>query len=358
MSSIWGEKVKISVFGGSHTAAIGVTIDGLPSGEKIDMDKVLLQMSRRAPGKDKTATPRCEKDFPNVICGLKDGFTTGAPLTAIIVNTNTKSSDYGAVPELVRPGHADLTALYKYGEHSDFRGGGHFSGRLTASIVFAGAVCRQILERKGIVIGAHALSIGSVKDISLDSLNPEKALLERLNSEYFSVISPEAKEKMYAEVEKYSMESDSIGGIVECAAINVPKGIGDPMFGSVESVFSSILFSIPAVKGVEFGRGFGVAEMCGSENNDPYRVDDKGNFVTETNNAGGILGGITNGMPIVFRLAFKPTPSIGKEQKTVNTKNRENADYTIHGRHDPCIIPRAIPVVEAAAAIALMNLIK
>ena len=358
MSSIWGEKVKISVFGGSHTAAIGVTIDGLPSGEKIDMDKVLLQMSRRAPGKDKTATPRCEKDFPNVICGLKDGFTTGAPLTAIIVNTNTKSSDYGAVPELVRPGHADLTALYKYGEHSDFRGGGHFSGRLTASIVFAGAVCRQILERKGIVIGAHALSIGSVKDISLDSLNPEKALLERLNSEYFSVINPEAKEKMYAEVEKYRMESDSIGGIVECAAINVPKGIGDPMFGSVESVFSSILFSIPAVKGVEFGRGFGVAEMCGSENNDPYRVDDKGNFVTETNNAGGILGGITNGMPIVFRLAFKPTPSIGKEQKTVNTKNRENADYTIHGRHDPCIIPRAIPVVEAAAAIALMNLIK
>lgn len=358
MSSIWGEKVKISVFGGSHTAAIGVTIDGLPSGEKIDMDKVLLQMSRRAPGKDKTATPRCEKDFPNVICGLKDGFTTGAPLTAIIVNTNTKSSDYGAVPELVRPGHADLTALYKYGEHSDFRGGGHFSGRLTASIVFAGAVCRQILERKGIVVGAHALSIGSVKDISLDSLNPEKALLERLNSEYFSVINPEAKEKMYAEVEKYRMESDSIGGIVECAAINVPKGIGDPMFGSVESVFSSILFSIPAVKGVEFGRGFGVAEMCGSENNDPYRVDDKGNFVTETNNAGGILGGITNGMPIVFRLAFKPTPSIGKEQKTVNTKNRENADYTIHGRHDPCIIPRAIPVVEAAAAIALMNLIK
>ncbi|MBP3322925.1 MAG: chorismate synthase [Clostridia bacterium] len=358
MSSIWGEKVKISVFGGSHTAAIGVTIDGLPSGEKIDMDKVLLQMSRRAPGKDKTATPRCEKDFPNVICGLKDGFTTGAPLTAIIVNTNTKSSDYGAVPELVRPGHADLTALYKYGEHSDFRGGGHFSGRLTASIVFAGAVCRQILERKGIVIGAHALSIGSVKDISLDSLNPEKALLERLNSEYFSVINPEAKEKMYAEVEKYRMESDSIGGIVECAAINVPKGIGEPMFQSVESVFSSILFSIPAVKGVEFGRGFGVAEMCGSENNDPYRVDDKGNFVTETNNAGGILGGITNGMPIVFRLAFKPTPSIGKEQKTVNTKNRENADYTIHGRHDPCIIPRAIPVVEAAAAIALMNLIK
>ena len=358
MSSIWGEKVKISVFGGSHTAAIGVTIDGLPSGEKIDMEKVLLQMSRRAPGKDKIATPRCEKDFPNVICGIKDGFTTGAPLTAIIVNSNTKSSDYGAVPELVRPGHADLTALYKYGEYSDFRGGGHFSGRLTASIVFAGAICRQILERKGIVIGAHALSIGSVKDISLDSLNPEKALLEKLNSEYFSVISPEAKEKMYAEVEKYRMEADSIGGIVECAAINVPKGIGEPMFQSVESVFSSILFSIPAVKGVEFGRGFGVAEMCGSENNDPIRVDDKGHFVTETNNAGGILGGITNGMPIVFRLAFKPTPSIGKKQKTVNTKNRENTDYTIHGRHDPCIIPRAIPVVEAAAAIALMNLIK
>ena len=358
MSSIWGEKVKISVFGGSHTAAIGVTIDGLPSGEKIDMDKVLLQMSRRAPGKDKTATPRCEKDFPNVICGMLDGYTTGAPLTAIIVNSNTKSADYANIPEFVRPGHADLTALYKYGEHSDFRGGGHFSGRLTAAIVFAGAVCRQILERKGIVIGAHALSIGEVCDESFDMVKVEASLLNKLNSEYFSVISETKKEEMYQEVEKYRTEQDSIGGIVECAAVNVPKGIGDPMFGSVESVFASILYSIPAVKGVEFGKGFGVSKSSGSENNDNYRIGDNGEIITETNNAGGILGGITNGMPIVFRLAFKPTPSIGKEQKTVNTKNNENADYTIHGRHDPCIIPRAIPVVEAAAAVALMNLIK
>ena len=358
MSSIWGEKVKISVFGGSHTEAIGVTIDGLPSGEKIDMEEVLKDMERRAPGQDKTATPRLEKDFPNVICGLKDGFTTGAPLTAIIVNTNKKSHDYGEIPELVRPGHADLTALYKYGRFSDFRGGGHFSGRLTATLVFAGAVCKQILKRKGIVIGAHALSIGKAKDEGFDSVNISKELLERLNGEYFSVISSEAKEKMYGEIEKYRLEADSIGGVIECAVINVPKGIGEPMFGSVESVFSSILFSIPAVKGVEFGRGFGVSEIAGSENNDPYRINKNGETVTETNNAGGILGGITNGMPIVFRIAVKPTPSIGKEQKTVNTNKNENADITIHGRHDPCIVPRAIPVAEAAAAIALMNLIK
>lgn len=358
MSSIWGEKVKISVFGGSHTEAIGVTVDGLPSGERIDMDKVLREMARRAPGQDKTATPRLEKDFPNVICGLKDGYTTGAPLTAIIVNTNTRSHDYGAVPEIVRPGHADLTALYKYGEYSDFRGGGHFSGRLTAPIVFAGAVCRQILERKGIVIGAHALSIGSVRDESFDSVNINEELLLKLNSEYFSVISPEAKEKMYEQIEKYRIEADSIGGIIECAAINVPKGIGEPMFGSVESAFSSILFSVPAVKGVEFGRGFGVSELAGSENNDPYRINENGQIVAESNNAGGILGGITNGMPIVFRAAFKPTPSIGKEQKTVNTVKKENADFTVKGRHDPCIVPRAIPVVEACAAIALINLIK
>ena len=358
MSSIWGEKVKISVFGGSHTEAIGVTVDGLPSGERIDMDKVLREMARRAPGQDKTATPRLEKDFPNVICGLKDGYTTGAPLTAIIVNTNTRSHDYGAVPEIVRPGHADLTALYKYGEYSDFRGGGHFSGRLTATIVFAGAVCRQILERKGIVIGAHALSIGSVRDESFDSVNINEELLLKLNGEYFSVISSEAKEKMYEEIEKYRIEADSIGGIIECAAINVPKGIGEPMFGSVESMFSSILFSVPAVKGVVFGRGFGVSEIAGSENNDPYRINENGQIVTESNNAGGILGGITNGMPIVFRAAFKPTPSIGKEQKTVNTVKKENADFTVKGRHDPCIVPRAIPVVEACAAIALINLIK
>ncbi len=357
MSSIWGEKVKISVFGGSHTTAIGVTIDGLPAGEKIDMEKVLKQMARRAPGQDLAATPRCEKDYPNVICGLLNGFTTGAPLTAIIVNTNTKSSDYGCVPELVRPGHADLTALYKYGEYSDFRGGGHFSGRLTAALVFAGALCRQILERKGVIIGAHALSIGKVKDAEFDSVNIKTELLNKLSSEYFSVISSEAKEKMYEEIEKYRLESDSIGGVIECAAVNVPKGIGEPMFGSVESVFSSILFSIPAVKGVEFGMGFGVSEISGSENNDLYRVNENGEIITETNNAGGILGGITNGMPIVFRLAFKPTPSIGKEQKTVNTKNMENTSYTVSGRHDPCIVPRAIPVVEACAAIALINLL-
>ncbi len=357
MSSTWGEKVKISIFGGSHTEAIGITIDGLPGGEKIDMEEVLTQMSRRAPGKDKTATTRVEADKPHILSGLLDGITTGAPLCAVIYNTNQRSKDYSDLKVHPRPGHSDFTAAIRYNGANDIRGGGHFSGRLTAPLVFAGAVCRQILEGKGIVIGAHAASIGSVKDVPIDPVNITGEELNMLNREYFSVISTKAKQLMYEEVEKYRLEADSIGGSVECAVTGVPAGIGDPMFGGVENIFASIMFGIPAVKGVEFGAGFEAAKMSGSVNNDEFYYDTDGNVRTRTNNCGGILGGITTGMPLVFRVGIKPTPSIGKVQQTVDLAEKKNAQLMISGRHDPCIVPRAIPVVEAAAAIAIMNLL-
>ncbi len=356
MSSTWGNKIKISVFGGSHTEAIGVNIEGLPAGEKIDMDEILVQMKRRAPGQDKTATARKEADEPHVLSGLLDGVLTGAPFCAVIYNTNQRSKDYSNLKIRPRPGHSDYTAYLRYNASNDIRGGGHFSGRLTAPIVFAGALIRQLLEKKGIVIGAHAASIGGAKDVqfSLTDVNAEQ--LNSLNREYFSVISSDAKEKMYAAVESARIKEDSVGGIIECAAVGVPAGLGDPMFGGVENLISSSVFGVPAVKGIEFGAGFSVAEMLGSENNDEFYYDENGIIKTRTNNCGGILGGITNGMPIVFRCAVKPTPSIGLEQNTVNLETHKNDKLIITGRHDPCIVPRAIPVIESAMAIALGEL--
>ncbi len=356
MSSTWGNKIKISVFGGSHTEAIGVNIEGLPAGEKIDMDEILVQMKRRAPGQDKTATARKEADEPHVLSGLLDGVLTGAPLCAVIYNTNQRSKDYSNLKIRPRPGHSDYTAYLRYNASNDIRGGGHFSGRLTAPIVFAGALIRQLLEKKGIVIGAHAASIGGAKDVpfSLTDVNAEQ--LNSLNREYFSVISSDAKEKMYAAVESARIKEDSVGGIIECAAVGIPVGLGDPMFGGVENLISSSVFGVPAVKGIEFGAGFSVAEMLGSENNDEFYYDENGAVKTRTNNCGGILGGITNGMPIVFRCAVKPTPSIGLEQNTVNLETHKNDKLIITGRHDPCIVPRAIPVIESAMAIALGEL--
>ncbi len=356
MSSTWGNKIKISVFGGSHTEAIGVNIEGLPAGEKIDMDEILVQMKRRAPGQDKTATARKEADEPHVLSGLLDGVLTGAPLCAVIYNTNQRSKDYSNLKIRPRPGHSDYTAYLRYNASNDIRGGGHFSGRLTAPIVFAGALIRQLLEKKGIVIGAHAASIGGAKDVqfSLTDVNAEQ--LNSLNREYFSVISSDAKEKMYAAVESARIKEDSVGGIIECAAVGVPAGLGDPMFGGVENLISSSVFGVPAVKGIEFGAGFSVADMLGSENNDEFYYDENGIIKTRTNNCGGILGGITNGMPIVFRCAVKPTPSIGLEQNTVNLETHKNDKLIITGRHDPCIVPRAIPVIESAMAIALGEL--
>lgn len=355
MSSTYGDKIKISVFGESHGNGIGVVIDGLPAGVKIDMDRVLVQMARRAPGKDKTATPRLEKDFPNVLSGMLDNTLTGAPLCAVIENTNTRSGDYSNLLSCPRPGHSDYAAFVKYNGANDIKGGGHFSGRITAPIVFAGAVCRQILEQKGIKIAAHIASIGNVNDEYFNPVEIEDSLIEKLNLSAFALIDDSAEQKMRDEVEKARTSLDSVGGTIECAVTGIETGIGDPMFDGVEGVIAKAVFGVPAIKGIEFGKGFELAKMRGSQSNDPFRYKD-GKVVTETNNMGGILGGITNGMPVIFRAAVKPTPSISKKQKTVDLQKKENAELEIHGRHDPCIVPRAVPVIEAVTAIAIINM--
>lgn len=355
MSSTYGDKIKISVFGESHGNGIGVVIDGLPAGVKIDMDSVLVQMSRRAPGKDKTATPRKESDLPKVLSGMLGDTLTGAPLCAVIENTNTRSGDYGNLLSCPRPGHSDYTAFVKYNSANDIRGGGHFSGRLTAPIVFAGSICRQILAQKGIKIAAHINSIGNVSDEPFNPVSIDDTLIDRLNKSSFALIDNSVEEKMRDEVEDARMSLDSIGGTIECAVTGIEAGIGEPMFDGVEGVIAKAVFGVPAIKGVEFGKGFELSKMRGSQSNDSFRYVD-GKVVTETNNCGGILGGITNGMPIIFRAAVKPTPSIAQKQKTVDLQKKENAELEVHGRHDPCIVPRAVPVIEAVTAIAIANL--
>ena len=355
MSSTYGEKIKISVFGESHGNGIGVVIDGLPAGVKIDMDRVLVQMARRAPGKDKTATPRLERDFPNVLSGMLDNTLTGAPLCAVIENTNTRSGDYGNLLSCPRPGHSDYAAFVKYNGANDIKGGGHFSGRITAPIVFAGAVCRQILEQRGIKIAAHIASIGGVNDECFNPVEIEDSLIEKLNLSAFALIDDSTEQKMRDEVEMARTSFDSVGGTIECAVTGIEAGIGGPMFDGVEGVIAKAVFGVPAIKGIEFGKGFELAKMRGSQSNDPFRYKD-GKVVTETNNMGGILGGITNGMPVIFRAVVKPTPSIAQKQKTVDLQKKENAELEIHGRHDPCIVPRAVPVIEAVTAIAIINM--
>ena len=354
--SSWGNAVKLSVFGESHGKAIGVVIDGLPAGEALDMEQICLQMSRRAPGKDKAATPRLEKDIPEILSGVLEDRTTGAPLCAVIQNTNTRSGDYGNLLTRPRPGHADYTGFVRYGGFNDIRGGGHFSGRLTAPIVFAGAVCRQILERRGIRIAAHLASVGNIEDSRFDPVHIPEELMDRLSTAVFGLIDQSREAPMRALIEQCRMEQDSIGGTVECAVTGMPAGVGSPMFGGIENVLSSILFGIPAVKGVEFGSGFGGAALRGSENNDAFYYD--GDTVrTKTNRHGGILGGISSGMPIVFRVAMKPTPSISQPQQTVDLSEGTDSLLEIRGRHDPCLAVRAVPVIEAAAAVAMLNLL-
>lgn len=356
MSSTFGKNLHISVFGGSHTEAIGVVIDGLPAGETIDQDALLRQMARRAPGRDKSSTPRKESDIPRVLCGLLDGVTTGAPLCLIIENTNIRSKDYSDLKIHPRPGHADYTAFVRYGGHNDIRGGGHFSGRLTACLVAAGGIARQILQRRGILIGAHALQIGPVFDRRFDpvSISPEELI--RLSETYFALLDPEKESAMRDVIEEARMAQDSIGGIVECAVTGLPAGLGSPMFDGVENVLGAALFGVPAVKGVEFGDGFGVAALHGSENNDPFTYGEDGKVKTLTNHAGGVLGGITTGMPLVFRCAVKPTSSISRAQHTIDLSRGCDDILSVHGRHDPCIVPRAIPVVEGVAAMALLDM--
>ena len=347
--------INYTIFGESHGPAIGVVITGLPSGLALDMDAVAAEMARRAPGKDKTATPRLEKDFPKVLSGMLNDTLTGAPLCAVIENTNTKSGDYNNLLACPRPGHSDYTAFVKYNASNDIRGGGHFSGRLTAPIVFAGAICRQILENKGIKISAHIYNIGTAYDESFNPVCIDNELIEKLNNSSFAVIDDSVEEKMRAQVEEARLELDSIGGSIECAVTGIDAGFGEPMFDGVEGVIAKAVFGIPAIKGIEFGKGFELSEMRGSQANDAFRYKD-GKVVTETNNCGGILGGITNGMPIVFKACVKPTPSISQKQNTVDLQKKENAELEIHGRHDPCIVPRAVPVIEAVTAIAIINL--
>lgn len=357
MSSIIGNVIKVSVFGESHGAAIGAVIDGLPAGEAVSTDEILVQMERRAPGKDKSATPRKESDTPEIISGVLDGKTTGMPLCAVIRNSDTRSSDYSYLKATPRPSHADYPASVKYGDSFDIRGSGHFSGRLTAPIVFAGSVCRQMLARRGITVGGHIYSIGGVHDTPFDLVNIDCELLTQLSRRPFSVIDKTAEQNMRDEIEAARLDRDSVGGVVEVAVSGLPAGIGEPMMRGVESAISAIVFGIPAVKGIEFGAGFDISAMRGSEANDRY-AEDGGKIRTLTNNNGGILGGITTSMPLIMRAAFKPTPSISKPQSTLCTQDMQMTELVIKGRHDPCIVPRALPVAEAAVCIALADLMK
>jgi len=355
MSSEFGDKVKISIFGQSHSKAIGVVIDGLPAGEKIDMDELNAFLKRRAPG-SKHATARKEEDMPEFISGLLGDVTCGAPLCAVIQNNDARPGDYEKIRDLPRPSHADFSAFIKYGGFNDVRGGGHFSGRLTAPLCVAGGIAMQILEKKGIAIGAHIASIGDIHDDMFDAVDLNEEHIKLPGKKEFCAINDEAGQMMIELIQRVRQENNSVGGVVECAAVGLPVGIGDPMFDGVENVIAKAVFAIPAVKGLEFGAGFKSAAGFGDENNDRfYRDGDK--IRTKTNNSGGILGGITNSMPVILRVAFKPTPSIAREQDTVNLRTREDEKLTIEGRHDPCIVVRAVPCVEAAVAIALINMI-
>ncbi len=355
MASEFGRLVRVSVFGQSHGKAIGVQIDGLPAGESIDLEELQRFMARRAPGQGSLTTRRKEKDAPVFLSGLEQGKTCGAPLCAIIENTDTRSGDYAGFTRTPRPGHADYTAQVKYGGAADMRGGGHFSARLTAPICIAGGIAKQLLARRGIYVGAHLAAAGGEKD-SLFPLYPTKELFAQAAASYPPVLDQEAGKRMTQAIEAASREKDSVGGLVECAVIGLPAGIGEPMFGGVENRLAQAIFGIPAVKGLSFGAGFAAAELRGSQNNDAFVID-QGRVATKTNHAGGILGGITNGMPVVFTAAFKPTPSISRPQQTVDLNTMAPAELVIHGRHDPCVAVRAVPVVEAVAAAVMLDML-
>ncbi len=355
MSSFWNHNITVSIFGESHGPAIGVVLDKLPSGEYIDAEELRNFMARRAPKKDGTSTPRRESDMPNILSGIYNNYTTGTPLAAFINNTDTHSQDYNNISKLARPGHADYTGALRYKGFNDVRGGGHFSGRLTAPLCFAGAICGQILERRGIYTGAHILRIHNIKDTAFDPCGISREDIISLRHKSFPVLNDRKGTSMKNDIAKAREAQDSVGGIVECMVTNVPAGIGSPIFEGLENSIAQLVFGIPAVKGIEFGAGFQAAEMLGSQNNDEFYVDERGHVLTKTNNHGGILGGISSGMPIVFRVAFKPTPSIAKEQATVDLSSLKNETLKIKGRHDPCVVPRAVPCVEAAANLAILS---
>lgn len=349
MSSTFGNALKITIFGQSHAPAIGVCMEGFPAGFTPDFDELNAFLARRAPGQGAYTTARREPDRPEFLAGLVRGHTCGAPVTAIIRNTDTRSGDYAAFTDVPRPSHADYPAQVKWQGAQDSAGGGHFSGRLTAPLCIAGGLCLQYLHARGIEITAHIERIGAAQDRRFTPTQPETLAKAKL-----PVLDPDSAETMLAQIAAAKAEGDSVGGCIECAVTGLPAGLGSPMFGGMENRLAQILFGIPAVKGVEFGSGFACAGMRGSEHNDPYFMQD-GAVRTRTNHAAGILGGLTTAMPVIFRVAVKPTPSIARPQESVSLQRGEDAVLEIHGRHDPCIVPRAVPCVEAAAAIAILD---
>ena len=354
MSSTYGESLKLSIFGQSHGQAVGMVLDGIPAGLPVDLESLQTFLNRRAPGQNDWSTPRKEEDRPEFLSGILDGFTCGAPIAAAIYNRNTRSGDYANLRDCPRPGHADYTAQIKYGGFQDAAGGGHFSGRLTAPLCIAGGLCKQWLALNGIAIGGRILSIAGC-DKTDDPLDPCVPEIPAIGPD-FPVVNPRVGEAMRQAIAQARKDGDSVGGVIECVITGLPAGLGEPMFGGVESKLAQILYGIPAVKGVSFGDGFAVAGMRGSQCNDPFTIED-GVIRTTSNHCGGILGGITNAMPVIFRIAVKPTPSIARPQASVSLSRNRPQELTVKGRHDPCIVPRAVPVAEAAAAIAIFDML-
>lgn len=355
MASSFGEKLRVSIYGESHGNGIGALVEGFPSGETIDFDRLMRFMERRQGGRNALSTSRKEPDIPQFISGVFEEKTTGFPVCIQIANTNTRSGDYNNIALKPRPSHADFSAYMKWHGHADMRGGGHFSGRLTAPVCAAGGIAIQILERHNIFVGAHLSSIGTVTDDPFPMM-PDRALFDTIAAKDFPVISDAQGEKMQLEILAAREAQDSVGGTIECVITGLPAGLGDPMFDGIENRLARVLFGIPAVKGVEFGDGFALSEMRGSQANDPFANDD-GNIVTKTNRNGGILGGISTGMPVRFRVGIKPTPSISLPQETVSLPDGGETTIEIKGRHDPCIAQRAVPVIEAAAALVALDIL-
>ena len=357
MSSSFGDAVRVTIFGQSHSEAIGCVVDGLPAGFPVDLDELQAFLERRAPGRSDTSTTRTEPDRPRILSGLADGRTCGAPLAAQIENTNTRSQDYANLRRKPRPGHADYPAFVRYRNYHDVAGGGHFSGRLTAPLCVAGGIAKQVLAQAlGVHVVAHVASLGpaGIADEPLDALRERPEQREAILANHLPCVSAHAADAMRKRILEAKDAMDSVGGVVECAAYGMPAGVGDPMFDGLENRIARVVFGIPAVKGVQFGVGFGAARLLGSQDNDPWRVE--GDEVRpETNNAGGILGGISTGAPVVLSCVVKPTASIGQRQRSVDLAELADAELVVKGRHDPCIVPRAVPVVEAAVAFALLD---
>ena len=356
MSGMYGMNIKMAIYGESHGASIGLVIDGVPPGLKLDLEAIEKEMARRAPGKNQLSTQRKESDSFAIQSGFFEGYTTGTPLCVVIKNSDQHSKDYSILKDKMRPGHADYAGFVRYQGFNDYRGGGHFSGRLTAPLVFIGAVAKQALAQEGMLVGAHILQIADIKEENFNPLGIDDKTVAELNAKEFAVLDDAIGEKMQAKIIEAKAELNSVGGVIEAMVTHVPAGLGAPYFDSVESRLSHALFSVPAVKGLEFGEGFGISAMTGAEANDALHFED-GKVVADTNHNGGITGGITNGMPVTFRVAIKPTPSISREQKTVSLVEQCDTTLTIVGRHDPCIVQRAVPVIEAVTAWTMWDLL-